>query len=115
MIYAYYRVSTDKQDYENQKGGVVAYCQRSGFKIDKEVKDEPERRYVPGSMTTRRAPLFDAARKHSTNALVSSVTPSPTGENVERLITADARRRRFIAQTFYSSLRVLDDGLPPPR
>ena len=59
--------------------------------------------------------LFDAARKHSTNALVSSVTPSPTGENEERLITADARRRRFIAQTFYSSLRVLDDGLPPPR
>lgn len=40
MIYAYYRVSTDKQDYENQKEGVVAYCQRSGLKIDKEIKDE---------------------------------------------------------------------------
>ena len=40
MIYTYYRVSTDKQDYENQKEGVVAYCKRQGFNIDKEVKDE---------------------------------------------------------------------------
>lgn len=39
-VYAYYRVSTDMQDYENQKSGVVAYCKRQGFNIDKEVKDE---------------------------------------------------------------------------
>jgi DNA invertase Pin-like site-specific DNA recombinase len=40
MIYAYYRVSTDEQDYENQKSGVVKYCEYKGFEIDKEVIEE---------------------------------------------------------------------------
>lgn len=40
MIYAYYRVSTDEQDYENQKSGVVRYCEYKGLEIDKEVTEE---------------------------------------------------------------------------
>jgi DNA invertase Pin-like site-specific DNA recombinase len=40
MIYAYYRVSTDEQDYENQKSGVVRYCEYKGLEIDKEVIEE---------------------------------------------------------------------------
>ena len=40
MIYAYYRVSTDEQDYENQKSGVVRYCEYKGLEIDKEVVEE---------------------------------------------------------------------------
>lgn len=40
MIYAYYRVSTDEQDYENQKSGVVKYCEYKGFEVDKEVIEE---------------------------------------------------------------------------
>lgn len=40
MIYAYYRVSTDKQDYESQKFGVEQYCKRAGLTIDKELVDE---------------------------------------------------------------------------
>lgn len=40
MIYAYYRVSTDDQDYENQKSGVVRYCEYKGLEIDKEVVEE---------------------------------------------------------------------------
>lgn len=40
MIYAYYRVSTDEQDYENQKSGVVKYCEYKGLEIDKEVIEE---------------------------------------------------------------------------
>ena len=39
-IYAYYRVSTEMQDYESQKVGVVEYCNRCGYKIDKEVVDD---------------------------------------------------------------------------
>lgn len=40
MIYAYYRVSTDEQDYENQKSGVVRYCEYKGLEIDREVIEE---------------------------------------------------------------------------
>lgn len=40
MIYAYFRVSTDKQDYENQKTGVVAMAERMGLTIDKEILDD---------------------------------------------------------------------------
>lgn len=39
MIWAYYRVSTDKQDYESQKFGVVEYAKRAGLNIDKEITD----------------------------------------------------------------------------
>lgn len=40
MIWVYYRVSTDKQDYNSQKTGVEEYCNRCGFKIDKEIIDD---------------------------------------------------------------------------
>lgn len=39
-VWAYYRVSTDKQDYENQKQGVVRYCEYKNIIIDKEVIEE---------------------------------------------------------------------------
>lgn len=39
-VYAYYRVSTDKQDYNSQKLGVVEYCCRANLNIDKEVLDD---------------------------------------------------------------------------
>ncbi|MBD5398804.1 recombinase family protein [bacterium] len=40
MIYAYYRVSTDKQDYTCQKFGVMEFCHQRGLAIDKEIIDE---------------------------------------------------------------------------
>lgn len=40
MIYAYYRVSSNKQDYENQKYGVVEYARRNNLTIDKEYIDD---------------------------------------------------------------------------
>ncbi len=40
MIYAYLRVSSDKQDYENQKTGVDALAQRLDLCIDKYVIDD---------------------------------------------------------------------------
>lgn len=40
MICAYYRVSTNKQDFENQKFGVVNYCKRNDWTIDYEVCDD---------------------------------------------------------------------------
>mgnify|MGYP003302275792 CR=1 FL=1 len=38
-VFAYYRVSTDHQDYESQKIGVVEYAKRAGLTIDKEYLD----------------------------------------------------------------------------
>ena len=39
-VYAYYRVSTDKQDFESQKIGVVDYAKRAGLTIEKEIVDD---------------------------------------------------------------------------
>ena len=40
MIWAYYRVSTERQDYHSQKIGVDDYCRRNNLIIDKEVIDD---------------------------------------------------------------------------
>ena len=40
MIYAYYRVSTELQNYESQKIGVIDFANRMNWKIDKEYIDE---------------------------------------------------------------------------
>lgn len=40
MIYGYLRVSSDKQDVESQKQGVVALAERNGWTIDKYITDD---------------------------------------------------------------------------
>lgn len=40
MVYAYLRVSTDKQDGINQKQGIEEFCQKRGFVIDEYFDDE---------------------------------------------------------------------------
>ena len=40
MIYGYVRVSSDKQDYNNQKVGVDDLALRKGWKIDKYILDD---------------------------------------------------------------------------
>ena len=40
MIYAYYRVSTELQNYESQKVGVIDFANRMNWKIDREYIDE---------------------------------------------------------------------------
>ena len=59
MIYAYYRVSTDEQDYENQKSGVVRYCEYKGIEIDKEVVEEG----VSGKIDYKKRKLGDLIKK----------------------------------------------------
>ena len=39
MIYTYYRVSTDMQDFKNQQLGVINFCKVRGLKVDKEYID----------------------------------------------------------------------------
>lgn len=40
MIYAYYRVSTELQNYESQKLGVIEFANRMNWEIDKEYIDD---------------------------------------------------------------------------
>ncbi len=39
-VYAYLRVSTEEQDYENQRYGIIKYCEYRDIKISKEYVDE---------------------------------------------------------------------------
>ncbi|MBD5405431.1 recombinase family protein [bacterium] len=39
-IYTYLRVSTDKQDYDNQRLGILDFCNKKGWDIDKEIIDD---------------------------------------------------------------------------
>ena len=59
MNYAYYRVSTDEQDFENQKSGVVKYCEYKGIEIDKEIVEEG----VSGKIDYKKRKLGDLIKK----------------------------------------------------
>lgn len=59
MIYAYYRVSTDTQDFENQKFGVLQYLNRLGLKIDKEFIDNG----VSGSVKAKDRKLWKIVKE----------------------------------------------------
>ncbi|MGN0917427.1 MAG: recombinase family protein [Candidatus Enterousia sp.] len=55
MVYAYVRVSTDKQDCENQKLGIITKCGQMGLTVDKYIYDDgisgtlpPEKRALGG-------------------------------------------------------------------
>lgn len=57
MIYGYIRVSTDKQDCDNQKLGIESKAKSLGIKIDKYIEDagisgikEPEQRALGGCL-----------------------------------------------------------------
>lgn len=59
MIYAYYRVSSDRQDYENQKYGVVEYARRNNLTIDKEYIDDG----VSGCVLAKERNLWKIVRR----------------------------------------------------
>lgn len=62
IVYAYYRVSTDLQDYENQKQGVINWCKYKKMKIDVEIKDEG----ISGSVSYK---------KRNLNELITNAKP----------------------------------------
>lgn len=39
-VWAYYRVSSDLQNYKSQKVGVYEWCKRNGYILDKEIIDD---------------------------------------------------------------------------
>ena len=54
MIWAYYRVSTGKQDIDCQKLGVLEYAHRMGYTIDKEIIDDG----VSGTVVAKKRNLW---------------------------------------------------------
>lgn len=78
MNYAYYRVSTDKQDYENQKYGVLEYCRRQNIKIDKEVIDNG----VSGTVEAKKRHLGALLRKLQTGDVLIISELSRLGRSV---------------------------------
>lgn len=57
MVYGYVRVSTDRQDCENQKIGIISKSEKLGLNIDKYIYDtgisgvcEPEKRALGGCL-----------------------------------------------------------------
>ena len=40
MIYAYIRISTDKQNVENQRHEILTYAEQNNLKIDKWIEEQ---------------------------------------------------------------------------
>ena len=59
MIWAYYRVSTGKQDIDCQKLGVLEYAHRMGYKIDKEIIDDS----VSGTVVAKKRNLWKIVKE----------------------------------------------------
>lgn len=66
MIYGYLRVSTDSQDYENQKTGVIALANRLGVTIDKFIVDDG----ISGAKDPKKRALGPAMKKMKSGDMV---------------------------------------------
>lgn len=81
--WAYYRVSTDKQDYESQKIGVVEYAKRAGLEIDKEIVDDG----VSGTVVAKHRKLRIILRYMKSGDTVICSELSRIGRNLSDIIT----------------------------
>ena len=59
MIWAYYRVSTGKQDIDAQKLGVKDYADRQGWSIDREIIDDG----VSGTVIAKKRNLWKIVKE----------------------------------------------------
>lgn len=81
-VWAYYRVSTDKQDYESQKVGVVDYCQRAGLIIDKEIIDDG----VSGIVDAKKRKLGKILKEMKTGDTIITGELSRFGRSISDVI-----------------------------
>lgn len=59
-VYAYLRVSTGKQDGENQKNGIDDFAKKRGFVIDEYIDDEGK----SGTLEPEKRELGNLMKKH---------------------------------------------------
>ncbi|MCP4050912.1 MAG: recombinase family protein [bacterium] len=93
---AYVRVSTDEQDYRNQKFELLNYCDKSGIKIDKWLEVEMSSRR---SAKDRRIDELVSNLKSNDRLLVSELSRlgRSTGEVIQLIKTLTDRKIEFIA------------------
>ena len=81
-VWAYYRVSTDKQDYASQKVGVLEYAKRNNLKIDNEIIDDG----VSGTVVAKRRKLRIIMQKMKKGDTVITSELSRLGRNLSDII-----------------------------
>ena len=93
---AYVRVSTDDQDYRNQKFEILNYCDRSGMKVDKWLEVEMSSRR---SAKDRRIDELLANLKSNDRLLVSELSRlgRSTGEVIQLIKTLSDQKIEFVA------------------
>lgn len=93
---AYVRVSTDEQDYRNQKFELLNYCDKSGIKIDKWLEVEMSSRR---SAKDRRIDELISSLKSNDRLLVSELSRlgRSTGEVIQLIKTLTDQQIEFVA------------------
>jgi len=93
---AYVRVSTDEQDYRNQKFELLNYCDKSGIKIDKWLEVEMSSRR---SAKDRRIDELISSLKSNDRLLVSELSRlgRSTGEVIQLIKTLTDQKIEFVA------------------
>ena len=93
---SYVRVSTDDQDYRNQKFEILNYCDRSGMKVDKWLEVEMSSRR---SAKDRRIDELLANLKSNDRLLVSELSRlgRSTGEVIQLIKTLTDQKIEFVA------------------
>ena len=82
MIYAYFRVSTDKQDYTCQKFGVMEFAKKRGWNIDKEIIDDG----VSGTILAKNRKLQQILKHSKKGDIVITSELSRFGRNTKDII-----------------------------
>ena len=93
---AYVRVSTDDQDYRNQKFEILNYCDRSGMKVDKWLEVEMSSRR---SAKDRRIDELLSNLKSNDRLLVSELSRlgRSTGEVIQLIKSLTDQKIEFVA------------------
>lgn len=81
-VFAYYRVSTDHQDYESQRIGVLDYARRAGLTIDKEFLDNG----VSGAIIAQKRNLGKLLREMKDNDTIITAELSRLGRSAVDVI-----------------------------
>lgn len=85
-VWAYYRVSTDKQDYESQRFGVLEYAKHKNLTIDREIIDDG----VSGTKQARKRKLGIILNEMKSGDIVITSELSRLGRSaVDVILTCD--------------------------
>ena len=107
MIYAYFRVSTDKQDYTCQKFGVMEFAKHKGWNIDKEIIDDG----ISGTILAKNRKLRQILKYSKKGDIVITSELSRFGRNTKDIInTCDLLTEKGVECWFVKQNMGLDNS-----